>query len=285
MYFQVYGSKLGVSLEFPLQTSPRLEGPTEAAAPFPHRVSPNAKQWQKTPGPAPSGWGWGTTGPRPPSPSGLLGASVASPHAHPGRPRRPPVRKGPAADRPPFPHTRGRPFGLPSLSTADPSPTRRLPFTAAPDALHPPGSQARCPGQGAASSSNTPRKAASMASKEGRAAEPAAARPPSCSDSAAPWQREGAGSAAGGPAASRGRRSGERRQAAGAAGRSHSPAGLPHVLLLLTVAIAQLKAGANKTAQARLSPSRLTPGRPRPPPRSSSTANTVTFQGSRVAHP
>lgn len=178
--------------------------------------------------------------------------SVASPHAHPGRPRRPPVRKGPAADRPPFPHTRGRPFG--PLPSADPSPTRRLPIMAAPDALHPPGSQARCPGQGAASSSSAPRKAASMASKEGSAAEPAGARPPSCSDSAAPWQREGAGSAAGGAAASRGRRGGERRQAAGAAGRSHPPAGLPHVLfLLLTVAIAQLKAGSTKTAQTRLS--------------------------------
>lgn len=85
--------------------------------------------------------------------------------------------KAPPQTDPPFPTPAVA--LLASLPSADPSPTRRLPFTAAPDALHPPGSQARCPGQGAASSSSsTPRKAASMASKEGRAAEPAAARPP-----------------------------------------------------------------------------------------------------------
>lgn len=134
-------------------------------------------------------------------------------------------------------------------------PPPRPPFIAAPDALHPPASQARCPGQGAAnSSSSAPRRAAAMAPKEGRAAEPAAARPPSCGDSAAPWQREGAGSAAGGAAASRGKRTGERTQAAGATGgpcgRSRTPAG-PYVPLL-TVAIAQPKAGSTKTDQTSL---------------------------------
>lgn len=99
---------------------------------------------------------------------------MASPHAHPGK-RHQSVRDGPAANRPPLPLTT-----LPSAASP-----RRLPFTAAPDALHPPGSQAGCPGQGAANnSSGAQRNAAAMAPK--RAAVPA--RPPSCSGSAVLWQ-------------------------------------------------------------------------------------------------